>query len=344
VLQTFTSDRGNKIVLGAYIATFVYALLVLRSVRDAENGVGGFVPSIAATVAILLALICVGLLIYFINHIAFSLQASTIISRVHRELLKQIDHLYPEPIGEPLPKESSKRSLLRGSKHEIKSKKGGFIALINEDGLTDIELKKARALHVLPKVGDFVVHGQVIAEVIDMPDMPPDIDSKVGQAIVIDARRSARQDPLYAVRQLVDMALKGLSPGINDMTTANYCIRFLGDALGRLANRQFPSSYRQFKDGECVLYLNKPTWDKFVEGAFYQVIHEAEGKVQVTKIILETIHRLAHELPNEERAQPLRKLVDHIEALILHTSYISVDKKYLEKRICSVRQALNEIR
>lgn len=104
VLRTFTSDKLNQIVLGMYIATFVYALLVLRSVRTEVSDIdgSGFVPALSVVVAIILALICLGLLIVFIHRITQSLQVAEIIRRVHGDLVQQIEVLYPEQIGEPV--------------------------------------------------------------------------------------------------------------------------------------------------------------------------------------------------------------------------------------------------
>lgn len=340
VLRTFTSDRGNQIVLGAYLATFVYSLLVLRAIRTEDGGVGSFVPSISATVALLLVLVCIGLLIYFINHIATSLQASTIISRIHRELLHQIDSLYPEMIGEAADEPKSRQALPRGRKHTVKAEDSGFITFIHEDTLSELDLEKTTAVRILPKVGDFISYGQVIAEVYSAEHIPEDVQNSIRIAVAVNGQRTVTEDPLYAVRQLVDTALKGLSPGINDTTTSNYCIRYLGDAMGRLANRKFPSSVRTFDDVSYKLYLNKPTWEQFVHGAFVQIIHNAADSIQVLGVVLLSLQRLAEQLPNKERAKPVQDVVSLIASLQRSGKYLPEDKKVLAASISDVRRVL----
>ena len=102
VIRNFMRDRGNQVVFGAYIATFVYALLVLRQVREDRDGASEFVPALSITAALLLALVCVALLIYFIHHAATSLQVATIADNIRRELRDGLERLYPQEIAEPL--------------------------------------------------------------------------------------------------------------------------------------------------------------------------------------------------------------------------------------------------
>ncbi len=101
VLRQFSSSRTNQVVLGTYTATFVYALLVLRTVRNADEG-NRFVPAVSVTIAVVLAVLCLGLLIFFIHHMAQSLQVAVIMDEVRREMVAQIDSLYPENIGDAI--------------------------------------------------------------------------------------------------------------------------------------------------------------------------------------------------------------------------------------------------
>lgn len=345
VLRTFTSDRGNQWVLGVYVATFLYSLLILRAVRDpSDDGTGAFVPSVATTIAILLVVICIGLLIYFINHIATSLQATTVISRVHHELLEQIDKLYPERMGKEskVPEEGAgDRPIDTNKGSPIRSSLGGFVVRIEEDALKSLDTDGGARLFVFPKVGDFVVQNEVIARLQGDCDSFEELQKEVQAAIVIENQRSMTQDPMFAIRQLVDIALKGLSPGINDPTTADYCIRYLGDALCLLAQREFPSSVRTFENGKAELHLNKPTWDEFVLGAYVQVQDNSSGNVQVTEVLLRTLHKLAGFLPDAERAAPVRLLLRQTRYQLDEEAELSESKKrHLYSSIDSVEKAL----
>ncbi|HXH04846.1 MAG TPA: DUF2254 domain-containing protein [Candidatus Nitrosotenuis sp.] len=346
LLRTFMANRGNQVVLGAYLATFVYSLMILRAIREEDGSVVAFVPSVAASTAILLALICVGLLIYFINHIATSLQATTVISRVHSELLEQINKLYPEKIGQPV-EDDAVSEKQDESIHTvvITSKQTGFVIHISASELEKIDFGVIDMVHILAKVGDFIVYGQPIAEIRSTktaPTLSESVDEKVRLAIAVTHQRSINQDPLYAVRQLVDTALKGLSPGINDMTTADYCIRYLGDALGRLANRTFPPEMRRLPNGG-ILHLEKPDWDEFVQGSFNQILHASDGHEQVLHVILRTLQRLGEQLPTQERTLPIRRLLDCFNEMLDHGSYLPSDKHTFQSEIRNLRKLLDRV-
>ena len=343
VLRNFTSDRGNQIVLGAYIATFVYSLLILRAVRETENGTEGFIPSIAVGVAVLLVLVCIGMLIYFINHIASSLQASTVISRVHQELLEQINELYPKHIGEATAQKSQKTVTPKKNTHAIRSKKGGFVTSIEEDGFSTKAIDGVRALHILPKVGDFVASGEVIAVAVASTEPLRAATEKIRSLVVITNNRSIVQDPLFAVRQLVDTALKGLSPGINDTTTSNYCVRYLGDALGILANREFPSSVRVIPENDLKVYLAKPTWDVFVHESFSQIIQAANDNGQVIEECLHTLNRLAAVIPYQDRTKPVRLLLKDIDEIVAGKQLSASSKKRIRLLLREIRSTLDAV-
>lgn len=346
ILRTFTSDRGNQIVLGVYVATFVYALLILRAIRDSDDSVDSFVPAIAATTAIALALVCMGLLIYFINHIAQSLQATTIIGRVHRELIEQLQQLYPNSIGRPVakPEESIKRPNDGGVRScPIKATKAGFVQYINEDQVANIKIGSAQWLCVYPKVGDFVVKNEVIARIDDTNGTKKEVVESLQNAFVIAEQRSNEQDPLFAIRQLVDIALKALSPGVNDQTTANYCIRYLSDALCYLAQRDIPSGVRTFDNSKACIFLNKPTWHEFALGSYRQIIQQAGPNEQVMTVILRSISRITEQLPSQLRVTPLYELLHDIRQVIDTQTYTSSDKNRILEFITKEENKLGRL-
>lgn len=342
VLRNFTSDRGNQTVLGVYMATFVYSLLVLRAVRESDNATGEFVPSVAASVAIVLALLCIGLLIYFINHVASSLQASTVIQRVHTDLLDQINSLYPEYVGVPAARQDRFPSPARKN-HAIHSKQGGFVSRIDENILESLPYHKVEELIVPVQVGDFVATGQIIASVSSRQKPSDSMTAQINTAIIITNQRSITEDPLFAIRQLVDIALKGLSPGINDVTTSSYCIRFLGDALGILSQRDLPRSERTIPGVNVRLYLNKPTWDDFVYLSFRQIMQYIGTNRQVLDVLMNTFDRIIDQLPNRARAKPIAILIDEIEENIDVFSKLASDKKTITASIRVLRKKISTI-
>ncbi len=346
VMRNFTSDRGNQIVLGAFVATFVYSLLILKAVRDpAEVGGVGFAPPIATTAAIMFALICIGLLIYFISHTATSLQTNTILEKIHRELLNQINKLYPSRIGSGVDSSKKKRISAPSKSKEfitIKSDFAGFVLYISDGVLEKLSLKKNNQLHILPRIGDFIMQGQALAKLYGYKRLDKKNRNLIRSAVTVDGQRSLLQDPLFAIRQLVDIGIKAMSPGINDPTTATYCIWYLGDGLTQLLQREFPSQVRELKDSKMLLVLNRPTWDDFVTQSFAQIQTEARENIVVTHALLDVLSELAQQIPDRPHAKPLERLLKNARHYLRESSASTADRKDIDKRLKDIKHQLGQ--
>lgn len=326
VMRRFTGDRVNQAVLGAYIGTFVYSLMVLREVRSPAEGASGFVPALSVSVAIALAIVCVGLLILFIHHISQMLQVDLVQRQIHEEMLERLDHLFPSMIGRPVEAEDEFAAeqfaesdadrqaaaggvaALRpyaGQKWDVRSTATGFVRSIDDSALLDTDLGEVTHVHIRVRVGSFVARDDVLATAAGTPADEVEATKAIRAAVVIDATRSAEQDPLFDVRQLVDIALRALSPGINDPTTAEHALYYLGDFLGRLGQRAFPSAVRTAPGGGIHITLDRPGWDDFVAASFDQVRDSARGNAHVVGVLLDVLRRLEQVVP-AERAPAVR--------------------------------------
>ena len=347
VMRNFMRDRGNQTVLGSYIATFVYALLVLRQVREPSEGDAAFVPALSISVALLLALLCVGLLIYFVHHIATSLQAATITDAIRRELREVLDARYPvafserpseghgtppDPPGGPPP-------------FAVRAAEAGFLRAVDEEQLLATLGPAVALARVRPQVGDYVLTG---APLIDLwPAGPLDpacrerLVEQVRAAFTVGRERSTRQDLLFGVRQLVDIALRALSPGINDPTTAEHCLAHLGDVVAQLAGRAFPVPWRQSPETGTTLMLNQPDFARVVDAAFSQIRREATGDVHVTGYLLGVLAQVAAQVPSAARALPIRDQVDEVLALLDRQDLSVADDRKLRERAATVYASLD---
>lgn len=347
VLRTFTASRTNQLVLGAYTATFIYALLVLRTVRSADQG-DPFVPALSVTVAVGCALICLGLLIYFIHHMSQTLQVSVIIDQIRADLVEHLQTLYPaeivEPLDDPPPAAHLMEAMPSASTCSIRSTQTGFVRAVDEDALLSAPLTGIDWLWVRPQVGDFVPRGGVVAELAAEQMSTNEVAAAIQAAIVIDEERSLQQDPLFGIRQLVDIALKALSPGINDPTTAEYVLHHLGAALGELANRQFPAPVRTTSDGSTKLLLSRPTWPDYIDAAFSQIRREAEDDVQVTCTLLRVLLQLAEQVPTAARAIPLHDQVAAIRQRTAQQAWHPRDQEQVERLADAVERRLRAAR
>lgn len=348
VIRNFTDDKGNQVVLGTYIATFLYSLLVLRAVRDSGDSSNevAFAPAIATTITLVLAVICVAMLIYFINHVARALQAITIINHVHNELNEQVDILYPYPYArepETLPTPPI-MTFPYNPELSVQAPRAGFVVSIKESSFKQLDFTKTAQLVVLPKVGDFVSQNQTLAYVSGYSGLSDERRDVIVAAIIIGKQRSIKQDPLFAVRQLVDIALKALSPGINDPTTASYCLHFLGDSLGRIAGRTLPLPRNLFNDDTTTVYFNKPTWPEFLQAGLSQIQHEARTNPAVSKTLVKTIGRIIENTPSAARAEPLEVFIRTAREQLEASSFNDSDRRELSAVIDETETMLGRLK
>ena len=346
VLRNFTADRSNQAVLGAYMATFVYALLVMRQVRSPESE-PGFVPALSVTVALILALACLGLLIYFIHHLSQLLQVSHFMDNVHDALVEEIDSLYPEGMGTAAGEDVAdswreEDARLASDREVVQSTEAGYVRSIDAQTLFAGSDGHTPWLFVRPEVGDFVPHGCVLVEFPRGAAISAQQRDQIRGAFVIDTERTLYQDPLFGIRQLVDIALKALSPAINDPTTAEYSLSHLGDVLGRLADRPFPSRVRLGPSGETRYHFSRPTWAAFVDAAFGQIRRQAHDNVHVTNYLLRVLYELALRVPPGERGRAIQREVDGVRYVLDRGQFSPADTEMLARQCSRVEAALQQ--
>jgi uncharacterized membrane protein len=292
LLRNFMRDTGNQIVLGTFIATFVYCLLVLRTVRGVATQ--EFVPSIAITGGVALALVSLGVLIYFIHHVSASIQVTHLITVVSRDLLAAIDRLFPETLGHgardaPRPPNVPPFEDLGREAHPVRAAQGGYVQAIDSDGLMQLAAAHDLMLHVTHRPGHFVVRGTALVTVWCQGGVDEGVAEGVQEAFILGAERTLTQDVEFAVDQLVEVAVRALSPGVNDPFTAMTCIDRLGEALCRLAERVLPSPDRSDEHGTLRVLADPVTFAGLADAAFTQIRQYGRSSAAVTIRLLETL-------------------------------------------------------
>ncbi|MGV8991317.1 MAG: DUF2254 domain-containing protein [Thiobacillus sp.] len=279
ILLNFMRSRVTQLTLGIFAGTFVYCLIVLRTIRGGETE---FVPSMAVFFAFILALCGVGVLIYFIHHIASSIQASNIIASVARETIAAIDRLFPEKLehgpDENEGQDQVLRSLDERTWYTVPAAVSGYIQSVDNDALLGLARDRKTIVRMEHGVGAFVVQNTALASLA--LTYPPDQEmiAALNKAYSISHHRSVEQDPSFGIRQIVDMALKALSPGVNDTSTAVMCVDYLAAILTRLACLQFPPSHRHDDEALRVISID-PTFEGLLAESFDQIRRSAEGNV-----------------------------------------------------------------
>jgi uncharacterized membrane protein len=312
VLRNFTSDLGVQIVLGAFISTFLYALLVLRVIRASVDGEPTFVPVISVTTVVVMTLVSVGLLVYFIQHIASIIQSSTIVQRAEHDALKAVSDLADSDHAQELERRFDRMVSAGGEPGVVRAERSGYLQYLDADALVEAvaESCNPEAVEVPIGPGHFVAAGLPIAKVWPAPEggLHPDAYGDVRAAFLFGKERSFRQDFAFGLRQLSDIALKGLSPGVNDPTTAMQAMDRMEGILGALATKKLPPRVREVetKGSAPLLRVGHYGFDDVVGLAFDQIRRAAftSGQVAVLERLLEILDRLAteHDCPERQEA------------------------------------------
>lgn len=336
LLRTFMRDRGNQIVLGTFIATYVYCLLVLRTVRTLEGR--EFVPQLAVTGAVVLALMSLGVLIYFIHHTAVALQAPTVVANVAQELDASIDALFPEMLGSGPPDDAAPvaaaADLPAGFDDEawpVLAPADGYVQFVEDDRLLELAVAADRVLRIAHPPGAFVAAGDPLA-FVSPPPRDEDLAAQFQRRFVLGLGPTPSQDLLYAVSQLVEIAVRALSPAMNDPVTAVACLDRLGAALGRLAARRVPSPYRYDAAGRLRVVAPPVRFPAVAAAAFGPIIHHGRSNPAVLLRVLDAIGAvLAHARRDADRValrNQARLVAEGAAALPLEVDRVAIAARH----------------
>ncbi len=320
LLTNFMADRGNQVTLGTFVATFLYCLLVLQSVRSGDDP---FVPHLAVLGALILAVSSVGVLIYFIHHIPQSIHVANVIARVGKELEEKIENLFPEDLGDD-PDEERPRYVDMSDKrstYTISSKSTGYVQAVDPDGLLAAACRADGVLRVLRRPGDFAAQGDPLAElvvdhVIDDSDTLEDLSG----LFVLGDMRTAFQDVRFLVRELVEIAARALSPGVNDPRTAMDCVDWIGATLKKLSQRSLPESWRLDDEGTPRVVVAVDSYESMVQESMGQlrpyVGRDGNAADHAMKTLADILQRVRTEKQRKVILEEADRLLDTCEALL----------------------------
>ena len=274
VLRTFLRDRLSQVSLGVFVATFVYAVTVLRTVSSVEDST--FVPAIATTVGVVLLFVSVAMFVGYIHHIATSIQVSSILTAIGEETRRALDVRYPaggaaEPVHALRP-DGPAAAL-------VPARRSGVVTQVDDRALVRLAAEADVVLRLQLRPGDFVPEGAPVVEVLGDP---AGLDTgAVSRAVILSKDRTMQQDVAFGFRQLVDIGERALSPGVNDPTTAVQALDQLHDLLRRLATRPLRNGLHTDDDGRLRLVTPAETFESYVELALGEIEQYGRDSTQV---------------------------------------------------------------
>ncbi len=310
ILRNFMRDRANQIVLGTFLGIFVYCVVVLRTIRDGDEG--AFVPSMAVLFAVVLSLAGIGCLIFFIHHIARSIQAESIIKSAADETIDAIDRLFPDQMGDAAGSDAGPApDAAYPAWQPVPARESGFVQSVDGDGLLRLAREREAVVRMEREVGEFVVEGAPLVSVSGVGPPDDDFTTSVAARYTVGHQRTTVQDAGFGVRQIVDVALKALSPGINDTTTAVTCVQYLSAILARLAARRLADP-RRTDGGTLRVIARGPTFSGMLGEAFDQIRRNADGNVAVLLALLEALEVVAARTRDAGRLNAVARQVELI--------------------------------
>ena len=296
IIVSFSRDRVTQWTLGIFLGTFLYCMAALPAARSLPTP---FAPVGTVLGAMVLALICVGLLLFFIHHISQAISVNHIVNRIAEETEAMIDEIMPWP---HLPDHLKDAEPLRPNPSEVAvlSHDSGYIRFVDTQRLVAIAKHYHVTIRVLRRVGHFVPEGIPLLMVSKGSRLSPDGSAELLAAFDFGPTRTLQQDVEFGVLQIVDVALKAISPAVNDPTTAINCIDQLSRILIRFASREPPEDLLYDPPGIVRASIAWIRFERLLEAAFEQIRMYSKTDVAVSLRLLRAFGDIAASTPDPE--------------------------------------------
>jgi uncharacterized membrane protein len=344
LLRNFMRDRSNQVVMGFFVSIFVYCLAVLRTIRGGEERV--FVPSLAVAFGLLLALVSIGMLIFFIHHIASSIQAANVIGGAAQETEKTFNKLFPKELGDDAtPAEKDNLADLEPLEWvPIAAPESGYIMGIDEDAILSFARETNAVVRMERAIGSYVTKGAPLVSIVSYPTAKRIVGQehaeRLAKAYSIGNQRTLEQDAGFGLRQLVDNALKALSPGINDTSTAVMCIDRLGSLLTMLAGRDLGNPVRA-EAGQVRVIAQRPDFTGYLATAFDQIRTNAAEDLAIYLRLLAALHTVTQRTTRPDYRRALRQQAELTRAAAEKNITVGYDIEQVRQHYHELNQALS---
>jgi uncharacterized membrane protein len=324
VVQGLFRDPFNKRVMGVVVGTFTYCLVVLRSVRSALEDAGEpVIPNVSVTIAVVLGIASILAIVAFINHNAHTMDVSEILHTVTAQTLDRIRETWPERDGTRADDGYAPFDEPDATPIVVRSRRDGWVQFLDHEQLLEVLPERATArLHV--GAGQYATCGSPLCSIwlapgVDVPDpseLVSELETSVRSVVHVGRTRTMAQDAAYGVRQLSDVALRALSPGVNDPTTAQDAIFHLGSVLAEAYRRCAPPARRTADDGRTLVEPGSADHDTLTHLAFGEIRRDAASHPRVAVDLLETIATLLRTLSEHGNRAPEAALREEADLVL----------------------------
>lgn len=313
LLRNFMYDTVNQTVLGTFVATFVYCLLVLNSVRGGEEF--QFIPVISVFLAIAFGVLNIILLIIFIHHIATSIQSDKIISDISTALFDDLEELMQDGLQSNAIRHNPDMTFIRSNykyEYDVSSTDNGYILYIDYPELLELATEKETVVFINKRAGQYIIQGSPLFSLLSNEEKQDEFENRLNKHISIGDIRTPIQDAEFAIHQLVEVAVRALSPGINDPYTAITCIDNLSAIMSRLTQTPFPHKHRYDDKGNLRLVVDILTYEGMLDAAYNQIRQNAATSPSVLIRMMEAMSNIYKFALDDTQREAIKKHAEMI--------------------------------
>ena len=343
LLTLFMRDVTSQATLGTFAGTFTYCVLVLRSIRGPDEGGTPFVPQVAITIAIGLTLLSVAALVYFFHHVAVSIQAPKLVATVARDVEHAIDHLNPPQGGRSGPPPDPGDLPTPEADVVVAATSSGYVQVVDDAALFDVAYRYDLCVRLAARPGLFLVRGNPILVVRPATRLTSSVAAELRSTFIVGDVRTPEDDIEFSVRQLVEVALRALSPAINDPFTAMAAVDWLGSALARLADEEFPSRHRYDDAGKLRIVADVSTFGGIAHTVFSRIRHYGGTSPVVLNRLLEAVAAFGPRIKEDEDRKLVRDETDAVLRMGKALITSDADLEELERRYRAAVSALSPV-
>lgn len=364
IVLVFMNDNLTKFVIGAFAGTFLYSLIVLGAVGLGQGeaaisaaqgleryGIGPadlFIPKLSVYLTGLLGILSFVLIVFFVHHMAMSIQADAIVARLGNELDRAIENALVRKDGEETTNDQDEENdfaddldTLEKDGHEINAPTSGYVQTIAFDRLVDVAEEHDARIQLICRPGHFIVEGRPIARATNSGSNQSELDEAICESVELGERRTQAQSAEYEVSALVEVALRALSPGINDPFTAMACIDHLTDALTILLREQVKPIVLNDTDGKPRVYRHPQAFEHFLDSSFHPIRQSAQNNTQMLIHLAQALDILSSIAKTENHRSALRVHLSALEQDCSRETENTRDKEYVLSLLEKVKARLS---
>ena len=345
LLIFFMTDRPIQMVIGFFIGTFFYALLVLVSIGVGETG--GFVPILSIYITAILAIIAFVLVVYFLHHIAQSVQADKVAARLGNDLKTALESVIIDSTDTAVDSGNDHKDLSNSQVENIDGDKllaavSGYIQFIDYDTAAKIAEENDLIVQYSCRPGHFVIANTETACVKDLRNLDEDVVKCLQDTIRTGEKRTPAQHAEFELNALVEVALRALSPGINDPFTAKSCINHITDGLARIVTSRLKLQTMFDEDNQLRVVKYPQTFAHFLDAAFHPLREYGRSSMFVFLHICYSMEKLTELVVRDDDILSLVQHVDLLEKDLSVVQFSKPDLDHIGNKLKSLREQLNQ--